>query len=158
MWLDKLMENTYGLFVNMREAGKWLNARSSKRLYEIQYGAVIHIVAHQIADKDPINTVVKHLVDNGCTIFHLFGGASDIWVDSLKTIGGDRVIVIEYDFQLQDFIADIATHLVEDAELSLRNMKRQLDDRMDYVLYDDYGFFWMIQEDIDEYREGKNVE
>lgn len=44
-------------------------------------------------------------------------------------------------------------YLIEKSECMQHNRDMKFEDRLDYLLYDDIGFLWMIQDDVKEYKE-----
>lgn len=144
MYTEKLLDNIYGTDII---------SYGPEKLYELEHGASIHLITHHITDEEIIRNTVRVLLDIECKVFHIFGEYHDLWIDELKAQGDSSILIIDYFIELAEFEMDLVTHFIEKSELVQHNRDIKLENRIDYVLYDDLGFFWMIQDTVKEYKE-----
>ena len=149
MYKEKLLDNVYGIDII---------THGPEKLYGLQNAYSIHLIVHYIKDEELIRNIVHVLLDIGCKVFHLFGEYHNLWVDEIKAQSNNYAIVVDYFIELHEFEMDLVTHLIEKTELMQHNQVIDMENRIDYLLYDDIGFFWMIQDNIKEYKELENVE
>lgn len=141
MYIEKVCQNLYGVDIIVNPI---------KKLYEIEKNSVVHLVCHHTNDQREIEACVRVLLEKGCEIFHLFGEYSEVWADVLMSYSKDQLVIVDYYVYLGDFIMDIYTHFIEERELKQYNKSIDFNNRLDYIIYDDYGFYCMILEDLDE--------
>lgn len=144
MYKEKILDGIYGIE---------LIAHMPEKLYELKRGASIHLITHHINDEAVIHNIVRVLLDMECKVFHVFGEYHDLWINEIVAQGDSSVIAIDYFIELQEFKMDLVTHLIERSELIQHNQDIESGKRLDYLLYDDIGFFWMVQDSVKEYRE-----
>lgn len=144
MYKEKLLDNVYAID---------MITYSPEKIRELQPGAVIHFITHHINDEKVIRDTVRVLLDMDCKVFHVFGEYHNLWTGEIKAQGCNSAVVIDYHIELQEFEMDLVTHLIEKSECMQHNRDMKLEDRLDYLLYDDIGFLWMIQDDVKEYKE-----
>ena len=144
MYKEKLLDNVYGIDIMTFQPND---------LYKLHHGAIVHVICHHIMDEEVIKHSVQVLLEIGCKIYHLFGQQHNLWKMILKSYGYDGVVIIDYFSELEEFEMDLATHIIENNELRQYNRSINKQNRIDYLLYDDIGFFWGIQEDIEKYNE-----
>ena len=146
MYKEKLLDNVYGIDIITYQPND---------LYKLHHSSVVHVICHHIMDEEVIKCLVQVLLEIGCKIYHLFGQQHNLWKKILKSYGCDDVVVIDYFSELEDFEMDLVTHFIEKKELIQYHGSINMQNRIDYLLYDDIGFFWGIQEDVEKYYESQ---
>lgn len=144
MYKEKLLDNVYGIDIITFHPND---------LYKIHNGAIVHVICHHITDEEVIKHIVQVLLEIGCKTYHLFGQQHNLWKTILKSYGYDGVVIVDYFSELEEFEMDLITHIIENKELRQYHRSIDMQNRIDYLLYDDIGFFWGIQEDIEKYNE-----
>lgn len=139
MNIEKLMDNMYGVELFPYDV---------RKLDELEDAAVVHMIVHHTYNREIILEVLQKLIGLGCKIFHIFGEYSELWTDALHTFDDNRIIYIDYGVSLENFIMDTGTHYVEETRMRPYPWYAMWENRVDYVLYDDYMFFEYLKEDL----------
>ena len=139
MNIEKLMDNMYCVE---------LFPYDIRKLDELEEAAVVHMIVHHTYDRKIILEVLRKLVGLGCRIFHFFGEYSELWTGALHSFDDNTITYIDYDVRLQDFIMDTGMHFIEERTMRRYPWYSELENRIDYILYDDYMFFEYLKEDL----------
>lgn len=141
MYLEKINDSLYATDIIRSKPQEMLELKNS---------AVIHLVCHHTKDESIIEGYAKAFLENDYRVIHMFGEYSELWTKILRSIYDEDVIIIDYHVHLNDFIMDIGTHFIEKSELKKYHKHDDSIDRFDYIIFDDYQFFYYIKEDLKE--------